>query len=391
MTRQPPPEPHSWDGMVVLASGMSWDDAWMSEKHLAIALARLAPVLFVDPAVSWLTPLRKPQLSRAPMSGGLHMVAPGVARVTPVAPPGVSRPLLRHAAYAATRAAIRQSVAELGGRVSAIVAASLDPVLDACRAEMRVLYATDDWVSGAALMGLRTAWLERRLSEQLARADVVVAVSPTLAAKWSPQAHRVTVVPNGCDTAAFASTDATAPASDVHLAAPIAGFIGHMSARIDLSILEAVADSGSSVLLVGPRQLTFDPRRLDSLLARENVQWTGPRAFADLPSYMRHIKVGLTPYAETPFNRSSFPLKTMEYLAAGRTAVVTDLPAARMLPEELVIRASGPTDFARVTAQELLRERDPELEHRRRAYAETNSWAVRAAEFAQAIGLQVHP
>jgi teichuronic acid biosynthesis glycosyltransferase TuaH len=240
-------------------------------------------------------------------------------------------------------------------------------------------------------MGLKTAWLERRLGEQLAQADVVVAVSPTLATKWSDQAHRVAVVPNGCDTAAFASTDATPPASDVRLPAPIAGFIGHMSARIDLDLLEAVAEAGNSLLLVGRRQRTFDARRLDGLLARENVQWVGPRDFADLPSYMRHITVGLTPYTDTPFNRSSFPLKTMEYLAAGRAAVVTDLPAARMLPEDLVIRASGPADFARVTTQELSRERDPELEGRRKAYANAHSWAVRAAEFAEAIGLQVRP
>jgi teichuronic acid biosynthesis glycosyltransferase TuaH len=102
---------------------------------------------------------------------------------------------------------------------------------------------------------------------------------------------------------------------------------------------------------------------------------------------MRHIKVGLTPYADTPFNRSSFPLKTMEYLAAGRAAVVTDLPAARMLPDDLIIRSSRPADFARVTADALQRPRDPELEERRKAYAEKHSWAVRAREFAEAIGL----
>jgi teichuronic acid biosynthesis glycosyltransferase TuaH len=380
-------EPLSWGGMVVIASGMSWDDAWMSEKHLAIALGRRAPVLFVDPPVSWLTPLRKPHLRSTLKDPRLRMVAPGVARLTPIASPGVSRPVLREAAYAATRAAIRRAVAELGGHVSALVVASLDPVLDACDADLKVVYGTDDWVSGAALMGLQTAWLERRLRKQLERADLVVAVSPTLATKWSAMARAVAVVPNGCDTAAFAMTDETPPAPDVRLPVPIAGFIGHMSARIDLDLLEAVAETGHSVLLVGPRQLTFDPRRLDRLIVRENVQWTGPRDFPDLASYMRHIKVGLTPYADTPFNRSSFPLKTMEYLAAGRAAVVTDLPAARMLPDDLIIRSSRPADFARVTADALQRPRDPELEERRKAYAEKHSWAVRAREFAEAIGL----
>ena len=41
----------SWDGLVVIASGMSWDETRMSEKQLALHLARIVPVLFVDPAV----------------------------------------------------------------------------------------------------------------------------------------------------------------------------------------------------------------------------------------------------------------------------------------------------------------------------------------------------
>jgi teichuronic acid biosynthesis glycosyltransferase TuaH len=38
-----------WDGLIVVASGTSWDDTWLSEKHLALRLADRAPVLFVDP------------------------------------------------------------------------------------------------------------------------------------------------------------------------------------------------------------------------------------------------------------------------------------------------------------------------------------------------------
>ncbi|WP_448631434.1 hypothetical protein [Cellulomonas soli] len=62
--------------LVVLASGVSWDDAWMSEKHLAVALSAHVPVLFVDPPVSYLTPLRKPHLR----AGGL---GPGSRRWGP--------------------------------------------------------------------------------------------------------------------------------------------------------------------------------------------------------------------------------------------------------------------------------------------------------------------
>ena len=58
---------------------------------------------------------------------------------------------------------------------------------------------------------------------------------------------------------------------------------------------------------------------------------SAPRQFQELPSYLRVIDVGLTPYSQSDFNRASFPLKTLEYLAAGRPVVASDLPANRWL------------------------------------------------------------
>lgn len=373
--------------MVVLASGMSWDDAWMTEKHLATALARRVPVLFVDPPMSLVTPLRKPHLRAGGWRSRLQVVGPRLARLTPMAPPGVSRPVLRDIAHAVTRHAIARAVRQLGGDVAALLVASLDDVMGACPARVNAVYGTDDWVAGASLMGLSTGWLEARERAQLARADVALAVSPELAERWRPMVRSVAVLPNGVDAAAYAATDEAPRPRDVELPEPIAGFIGHMSARIDLDLVEAVADTGHSVLLVGPRQLTFDPARLDALLTRQNVQWTGPRPFGELASYLRVMSVGLTPYADTPFNRASFPLKTLEYLAAGRPAVVTDLPSARALPSDLVARVSGPDAFAAATVMALEAPHDPELARRRRAYAATQSWDVRAAEVLRVLGL----
>ena len=52
------------------------------------------------------------------------------------------------------------------------------------------------------------------------------------------------------------------------------------------------------------------------------------------------------PYRDTPFNRGSFPLKTLEYLAAGRAVVATDLPAIRWLNTDLISVATTPAAFA---------------------------------------------
>ncbi len=75
------------------------------------------------------------------------------------------------------------------------------------------------------------------------------------------------------------------------------------------------------------------------------MAWVGRRAFEELPAYLRLMNVGLTPYTDTPFNRASFPLKTLEYLAAGLPVVSTDLPATRWLNTDLVRIADSQSDF----------------------------------------------
>lgn len=102
---------------------------------------------------------------------------------------------------------------------------------------------------------------------------------------------------------------------------------------------------------------------------------------------MSAISVGLTPYTDTAFNRSSYPLKTMEYLAAGRQVVTTDLPASREIPADLAALCTGPAEFARATVAALEGTDDPGAAERRRAFGALHSWDARAEQFAAAIGL----
>ena len=143
-----------------------------------------------------------------------------------------------------------------------------------------------------------------------------------------------------------------------------------------------------SLLLVGPRQASFETERIERLFARPNVQWVGPKPFASLPSYLRAIDVGLTPYTDTAFNRGSFPLKTLEYLAAGRGAVASDLPSVRELDTELVDIVSGPEPYADAVDAALARPRTADLVAARRAFAHTQSWDARADDFARLLGLR---
>jgi teichuronic acid biosynthesis glycosyltransferase TuaH len=374
--------------LVVVIAGTSWDGIWYPERHVAVQLSARIPVLWVDPPVSLLSPShRRPSALRLLRESRLRRVERNIWRLTPLTVPGVSRPVFRDIASWQTRRSVRQAVAGLGGRVRATIVASLTDMLEVAPGSRRVFYATDDFVAGASLAGMSSRWLEKMERRQVERADVVIAISPEMRDKWAPQRKDIEVVPNGCDAERFASTDQAPVPEDVQLPSPIAGYVGLMSDRIDLRMLERTADAGISVLLVGPRQPTFDMAKMEALIARPNVQWVGGKSFDEIPSYMRVIDVGLTPYTQSPFNQACVPLKTIEYLAAGRPVVATDLPAHRALKTQHVALATTPEEFATLTSTCLAAGDRRENAAARQAFAQQHSWTKRTADISRVIGL----
>jgi teichuronic acid biosynthesis glycosyltransferase TuaH len=287
---------------------------------------------------------------------------------------------------ALTRRYLRRATARLGGRVRAILSAWPQyPVFGSCGEQVRAYWVQDDYVGGAALLGLNAAVLDRRERQVAAGADLVVAASPVIADTWRSRGLDPLLVPNGADVDTYREVENAPRPADVSLPGPVAGFVGHINGRIDLRLLEDIADLGRSLLLVGPKDPAFEPGRFDALRLRPNVRWVGPKPFDALPGYLRVIDVGVVPYRDSPFNRGSFPLKTLEYLAAGRAVVATDLPAIRWLATDLVCIAAGPEAFAGEVDRLLAEPRTPAVLARRQAFAARHSWARRADDVYQAI------
>lgn len=378
-----------WDGLVVVCAGTSWDGIWFPEKHIAERLSRRVPVLYVDPPISFLTPRRQPELAASLAGPRLRLIRPSFARLTPVVQPGMHRPGMYPLTEALVRRAVARAVRTLTASVRAVVVAAPFDLFGVCGEGRKVLYATDDFVAGAELMGVPRARAQRGEARQAGQVDTVIAISPTLVDKWRQLGHDAVLVPNGCDDRLFAGTDEAPDPDDVDLPPPVAGFIGHLSDRIDLSLLEAVAARDTSLLLVGPRQGTFAMERMDALLARGNVRWVGAKPFESLPSYLKMMHTGLTPYGDTPFNRASFPLKTLEYLAGGRSAVASDLPVVDWLGTDLIRKASGPEAFADAVDEALGEALTPGLVAARQAFARGHSWAARTDDFARALGIEL--
>lgn len=375
---------------VVFLAGVEWDAVRGTDRHLAEELQETLPVTWVDPPLSVVRALRDGDRARLSRVTAVERVGCNIERVSLLVPPYPTRRGFRGLAGLVMRRALGSYLAERGRRVVGVVGTAphvslrLVPVQPGGR---HVYYATDDFVAGADLMGLSGATLAAGEASRLREADEVAAITPQILQRWGVQGRNGHVIPNGCSPEHYADVAAVEPAPDVHLPAPIAGLVGQLSPRIDLRYLESIAGTGMSVLLVGPLQPSFEPERVAALLARGNVQWVGEKPFERLPAYLSWVDVGLTPYAMSAFNMASFPLKTLEYLSAGRPVVSTPLPAVRNLQCPWVDVADDPAVFAAAVQAAGAVPRTPEVVAARQKFAGGHAWSKRAEDLLSLMGL----
>ena len=330
-----------------MCAANSWDDIKMQDRHMAEQLVAHAPVLYCDPPISHLSRIYKPAIAESIKRPRLRQLGPNLYRLTPVVPPKQNHPRMVKVASWFARRQLRRATRRLGGDVEAVISTWL--MLDAygvCGERRRVYWWQDDPVGAANLWNVdatRLAAAEERLA---AASDLVVAVNEGAAERLAGRGLPAKYLPNGCDAAFFADVENAAAPADVDLPGPIAAFVGHINARTDLALLEAVADSGTSLLLIGPKTPSFEPERFERLVRRPNVRYVGSKPFDELPSYFQVIDVGLVPYGDSEFNRWSFPMKALECLSAGRPVVATSLPAMRWLNTPYMTLADTPETFA---------------------------------------------
>ena len=358
-------------GPILYFPGVGWDTLAGTDRQLATALAESSPIVWVDTPHSI---LRK----RDRVLPAVSHPQDNVVRLRASTFAGVQRPGLRYLANWRRARAAHRYLQRHDLRPRAVVASSTSPMLHLLRdlPGTRVYYATDDFVEAANLWGVGKRYLSVSREKNLRAADMVLAVTPELARhlQRGPAAPRC--LPNGADLQRFADIDLIS-AADVPLQGPIAGVIGQFNARTDLALLEAVQRSGTSLLLVGPRWFhrPDDNESFDNLVSLPHVHWIDELPRDQLAPYLRCLDVGLTPYADSMFNRRSYPLKTLEYLAAGVPVVTTDIASLNGLDRQFVSAEGTFEGFTRRVATVAGETHPPTLIRRSVA---ASSWKSRA-------------
>lgn len=237
-----------------------------------------------------------------------------------------------------------------------------------------IYYAGDDF---GALAGVDHETCLAMEAELAARADLILAASPTIAARFP--AAKTHVLPHGVDLGLFGQP---APRPADLPDGKVAGYYGTLASWLDFPLIAATARllPDWRFVFIGPTGSDVTPEDLALLTAEPNITLLGPRPHAALPGYARNWTAGLIPFRDNAQIRASNPLKLREYLAAGRPVVATPFPALQPYAEHIAVETTA-AGFARALEASLTDTHTAA----RQARVAGESWAARAATAADLI------
>ncbi|XHX81205.1 MAG: glycosyltransferase [Stenomitos frigidus ULC029] len=167
--------------------------------------------------------------------------------------------------------------------------------------------------------------LQTRESHLFTLADLVFTGGRSLYEAKQHQHHSVHAFPSSIEAAHFAQarTAIVEPADQASIPHPRLGFYGVVDERMDLDLLNGIAEARPDwhLVIIGP-VVKIDPATLPN---HPNIHYLGGKSYQELPSYLAGWDVALLPFARNESTRFISPTKTPEYLAAGKPVVSTSI------------------------------------------------------------------
>lgn len=361
-----------------------------NEQHLLRRMAGDHRILFVESLG-----LRRPQVAGRDIKRiGRRLVnglrppreVDGIHVLSPLVLPLHSNAAVRRLNAEILPRLVRRAVRRLGMRDVLLwsFVPQAEVLVDALRPARVLYYCDDDHGAKPGIDAESFDAAERRFTP---RADAVLASAPELAEKLGALNPHVELAPNVADTRLFATALQDGPV-DPDIAAlprPRVVFVGSINANaIDIPLVTAVCALRPewSFAFVGPRAPGDPTTDISALQQTPNVHLVGARPYDALPAALRGADVAFLPYLTGGAMRSVFPMKTYEYLAAGRPVVSTRLPALAGM--DAVAQVGTPEEVVAAMEHELATD-TPERRAARSAAAQSHSWEGRIAQIERIV------
>jgi UDP-galactopyranose mutase len=305
--------------MLLCLSHLRWDFVFQRPQHLMSRFAATHNVHF------WEEPVFAPGASP-----GLdaRRVAPNLTVVTPFLPEGLDE--------FAVEDQLRHLITSHVGSDQPQILWYYTPMMLPFSAHLDagcIVYDCMDELANFRFAPPRLLEVEQQLFD---RADLVFTGGYSLYEVKKDRHPSVHPFPSSVDVPHFAKARGKARREGP----PRLGFFGVIDERFDIGLLAALADARPDwqFEMVGP-VVKIDPSELPQ---RDNIAYSGPKTYDELPSVIAEWDVALMPFAINDATRFISPTKTPEYLAAGKPVVST--------PIRDVVRHYGRLESVRIAA-----------------------------------------
>ncbi len=216
----------------------------------------------------------------------------------------------------------------------------------------------------------------------LEKADVTFVLSNELYKENKNYSGNIFLLPNAVDYDLFSTArleSTTIPEELEKIPGPRIGYIGTINEKVDLDILEHIADSRPdwSIVLIGRDnyQVATEKERFYRFLDKNNVYRFDYREFSTIPSYIKGLDICLMCYVINDWTFYGDPSKMHEYLASGKPTLATNLPAIEEFSDVIDIPKTKECWIKAIDKG--LNEQDDIMKNKRIKVAEENSYQSR--------------
>lgn len=345
--------------VVLCFSHLRWGFVFQRPNHLMIRAARGRRVFYIE----------EPLFDAEQAQLHTEEVAPGLLRVVPRLRQHEPEP----------KARIQALLQELcqRERVEHAIHWYYTPMMLGVSAGLPRDFVVYDCMDELANFLFAPPELQQRERELLSLADVVFTGGRALYEAKRSLHRNVHAMPSSVDVAHFqrAREALPEPADQAAIAQPRLGYCGVVDERMDLALLDGIAQRRPDwqLVMLGP-VVKIDPAQLPR---RANIHYLGLKTYEELPAYLSGWAAALLPFALNDATRYISPTETPEYLAAGKPVVSTPIrdvvePYGRL---GVVHIATGDEAFVSAIERALV-EQNPELDQRRDSLLSEMSWDV---------------